>query len=85
MGRIKELVIMNEELKMKFGTSRFITDNIQTILDHLDCLTQDQLELIHTAVGIEIMERDAEWQAQAEMAEAEARFRQIGELMVDRA
>jgi len=52
----------------------------QELLDHLDCMSTKSLQEIYFRIGIEIMERDAEWLAQAEMAEREASFGENGEL-----
>jgi hypothetical protein len=52
----------------------------EEFLDQLDCMSTRRLQEIYFRSGIEIMERDAEWLAQAEMAECEASFDENGEL-----
>ena len=58
---------------------------LEQVLDHLDCLSTYELQDLHTRIGIEIMERDVEWLAQAEMADRLAAVEQNGELVEESA
>lgn len=53
--------------------------NLQSVRDHLDIFSSDELSALAHQISIELMERDAELQARIEMAEREAAF-QNGEL-----
>ena len=58
---------------------------LEQVLDHLDCLSNYELQDLHTRIGIEIMERDVEWLAQAEMADRLAAVEQNDELVKESA
>jgi len=53
--------------------------NLQSVRNHLDIFSSDELSALAHQISIELMERDAELQARIEMAEREAAF-QNGEL-----
>jgi hypothetical protein len=53
--------------------------NLQSVRDHLDIFSSDELSALAHQISIELMERDAELQARIEMAEREAAH-QNGEL-----
>ena len=48
-----------------------LNQNIDTILDHLDVLSNDQLSALMDRIGFELMDRDSENLFKLEQAEAD--------------
>jgi hypothetical protein len=48
-----------------------LKQNIDTILDHLDCLSSDQLAALMDRIGFELLDRDSENLFKLEQAEAD--------------
>lgn len=60
-----------------------INKSVNTIMEHLDVMSSEQLNSLMTQIGFELMDRDAEFQARAQLDEQEflARNHQNGELV----
>jgi hypothetical protein len=60
-----------------------INKSVNTIMEHLDVMSSEQLSSLMTQIGFELMDRDAEFQARAQQDEQEfkLRNRQNGELV----